>query len=80
MRPEARDGRAVYVLHTAGGDDQYLLRTREEAVRQAVTFAKLQGVRAWMAGDDYVQLNDVGVVVSGSGQVSRRKRAMPGSE
>ena len=66
VRQETREGRDVYVLHTATGVDQYLLRTREEAVRQAVTFAKRQGVRAWLAGKthDVVLLNDVRVVES----------------
>jgi hypothetical protein len=66
VRQETRDGRDVYVLHTTAGVDQYLLRTREEAVRQAVTFAKRQGVRAWLAGEthEFVLLNDVRVVES----------------
>lgn len=50
VRQETRDGGTVYVLHTAAGVDQYMLRSREDAVRQAVTFARLQGVRAWFAG------------------------------
>ena len=79
VRPETRDGKAVFVLHTVGGDDQYLVRTREEAVRQAVTFAKLHGLRAWMTGDDYPQLNDEGVE-SAWAPHSHRERALPGSE
>jgi hypothetical protein len=61
-----REGRVVYVLHTAPGADQYLLRTREEAVAQAMTFAKRQGVRAWLTDekDDVVLLNDFRVVES----------------
>jgi LPS sulfotransferase NodH len=66
VRQETRDGRDVYVLHTASGVDQYVLRTREEAVKQAVTFAKRQGVRAWLGGEtqEFVLLNDVRVVDS----------------
>ena len=66
VRQQTRAGREVYVLHRAAGVDQYLLRTREEAVRQAVTFAKRQGVRAWLAGEtqEFVQLNDVEAVES----------------
>jgi hypothetical protein len=66
VRQETREGRDVYVLHTAAGVDQYLLRTREEAVRQAVTFAKRQGVRAWLAGEtrEFVPLDDDRVVES----------------
>lgn len=48
VRRETRDGVVVYVLRTAPGTDQYLLRTRTEAVVQAVTFADRQGVRAWL--------------------------------
>jgi LPS sulfotransferase NodH len=61
VRQDTREGRDVYVLRTAAGVDQYLLRTREEAVRQAVTFAKRQGVRAWLVGEshDLVLLNDL---------------------
>jgi hypothetical protein len=66
VREETREGRVVYVLHTAPGADQYLLRTREEAVAQAVTFAKRQGVRAWLSGETYdgVLLHDLRVVES----------------
>lgn len=64
VRQETREGMDVYVLHTARGPDQYLLRAREEAVAQAVTFAKRQGVRAWLYGESYgfVLLNDSRVV------------------
>lgn len=51
VRKEKRDGAHVYVLRTAPGFDQYLLPTREQAVEQAVTFARRHGVRAWF-GDD----------------------------
>jgi hypothetical protein len=66
VRQETREGRDVYVLHTAPGADQYLLRTRDEAVAQAVTFAKRQSVRAWFCGEtsDVVLLNDSRVVES----------------
>ena len=66
VRQEMREGMDVYVLHTARGPDQYLLRTREEAVAQAVTFAKRQGVRAWLCGEtrDFVLLNDSRVAQS----------------
>ena len=39
VREEQREGVLIYALHTAGAD-QYLLRTREEAVAQAVTFCE----------------------------------------
>lgn len=51
VRKEKRDRAHVYVLRTAPGSDQYLLRTREQAIEQAVTFARRHGVRRWF-GDD----------------------------
>jgi aminoglycoside/choline kinase family phosphotransferase len=66
VRHDARDGKPVYVLHTAPRADQYLLRSREEAVAQALTFAKRQQVRAWMTDGDYdfTLLEDFRVVES----------------
>jgi hypothetical protein len=66
VRQEKREGAVVYVLHAAPGPDQYVLRSRDEAVAQAVTFAKRQGVRAWFGdeGDDCVLLDDFRVVES----------------
>ena len=63
---EHREGKAVYVLHTAPGADQYVLRSREDAMRQAVTFAKRQQVRAWLTDGDYdfTLLEDFRVVES----------------
>ena len=51
VRQETRDGTVVYILRIAPGTDQYLLRTRAEAVVQAVTFAERHGVRAWLLED-----------------------------
>ena len=45
------EGRIAYLLHTVPGTDQCLLRTREAAVAHAVSFARHQGVRAWMTND-----------------------------
>ena len=55
-----------YVLHTAPRAEQYLLRTREESVEQAVTFARYQQVRAWLTdeGNDFMLLEDFRVVGS----------------
>ena len=66
VRQEKREGTLVYVLHTAPGADQYLLRTREEAVAQAVTFARREQVRAWLTdeGYDFVLLEDFRAVES----------------
>ena len=66
IRQENRAGSLVYVLHTAPGPDQYVLRTREEAVAQASTAAKRQGVRTWLTdeGYDFVLLEDFRAVES----------------
>ena len=59
VRRERRDGTLVYVLHTAPGADQSLLRTREEAVSQALASAKREHVRTWLTTDesyDFVRL------------------------
>lgn len=66
IRQENLEGGIVYVLHTAPGPDQYVLRTREEAVAQAATVAKRQGVRTWLTdeGYDFVLLEDFRAVES----------------
>jgi len=61
VRQEERGGTVAYVLHTAPGADQYEFRTHEEAVTQALAFAKRQDVRAWLTTDesyDFVLLED----------------------
>jgi hypothetical protein len=43
----------VYLLGTPSAPDQFIVRTRDEAVSQAVAYAKHQRVRAWFDnGDD----------------------------
>lgn len=42
----------VYLLGTPTTPDQFGLRTREEAVTQAVAFARRQRVRAWFDNGD----------------------------
>ena len=66
IRQEQREGTIMYVLHTAPGPDQYVLRSRDEAVAQAVTVAKREHVRAWLTdeGYDFVLLEDFRVVES----------------
>jgi hypothetical protein len=66
VREEQRDSKVVYILHTAPGADQYVLRSREDAIKQAVTCAKRQSVRAWLTdeGYDFVLLEDFRVVES----------------
>jgi len=63
---EKRGGALIDLLHTAFGADQYLLRTREEAVAQAVTFARREQVRAWLTdeGYDFALLEDFRAVES----------------
>lgn len=48
----------VYLLGTPSAPDQFVLRTREEAVAQALAYAARQHVRAWFAkgNDDFVLL------------------------
>lgn len=60
VRKEKREATVVYVLHTAPGADQYLLRTHEEAIAQALASATRQHVRAWLTdeGYDFVLLED----------------------
>jgi hypothetical protein len=60
VRQETREGRSVYVLHTAPGPDQYVLGSRDECVAQAVTLAQLESVRAWVSAerDRFILLND----------------------
>ena len=42
----------VYLLGTFSSPDQFILRTRDEAVSQALVSAKRRHVRAWFAKDD----------------------------
>ena len=53
VREEHRDGRVVFVFHTAPGADQYLVQSREQAIREAETFAARAGVRAWLMDEGY---------------------------
>jgi hypothetical protein len=64
IRQDRREGRVVFILQIAPGPDQFLLHTREEAVARAVTFARRQGLRAWLSngGDDCMLLSDFRVV------------------
>lgn len=52
VREHSRDGERVYSLHTAFGADQYLLRSRGEAVAQATVFAKGHRVRVRFSNGD----------------------------
>jgi len=60
IRDEQRNGRRVFLLHTPPGPDQFVVRTQEAALAQAVAFAKRQHVRVWIAdGDDTFRLVNV---------------------
>ena len=47
-----------YVVGTLAAPDQFTLRTRDQAIAHAITFARRQQLRAWMVKgeDDYVLL------------------------
>ena len=55
---EARQPVHRLLLGTPSTPDQFILRTRDEAVSQALAYAKRQHVRAWFAkgDDDFVLL------------------------
>ncbi len=42
----------VFLLGTPSAPDQFILHTRDEAVSQALAYAKRQHVRAWFAKGD----------------------------
>jgi hypothetical protein len=57
VRQERGNPAVVYILGTPSTPAQFQVRTRDEAVAQALAFAKRQHVRAWFGdGDDFVLL------------------------
>ena len=52
VRQRRGNPRVLYLLGTPATPDQFSLPTREEAVTQAVAFAKRYGVRAWFDNGD----------------------------
>jgi hypothetical protein len=52
VRVKRRNPSTVFVLGTPTTPDQFIVRSREEAVSQAVAYARRQRVRAWFSGDD----------------------------
>ena len=52
VRKRSGNPHTVYLLGTSATPDQFSLRTREDAVGQAVAFAKRQRVRAWFDNGD----------------------------
>ena len=56
VRERRGNPHVVYLLGTPTTPDQFSLRTREEAVTQAVAFARRQRVRAWFANGTFLLL------------------------
>jgi hypothetical protein len=58
IRQRRGDSSIVFVLGTPSAPDRFILRTRDEAVSQALAYAKRQQVRACFAkgDDDFVLL------------------------
>ena len=56
VRQETRQQRCIYILRIDPGEDQLCFWTRDEAVAQAVAFAKRQHARAWFSDRDHVVL------------------------
>jgi hypothetical protein len=53
IRQKRSNPSTVFLLGTPAAPDQFILRTRDEAVSQALAYAKHQHVRAWFTnGDD----------------------------
>ena len=52
VREKRGNSSAVYILGTSSTPAQFQVRTRDEAVSQALAFAKRQHVRAWLAKDE----------------------------
>jgi hypothetical protein len=66
IRDYVTDGRRVFALYTVPNPEQYVLRSREDAVGQAVIFAKREHVRVWLTdgGAGFLLLEDFRVVKS----------------
>ena len=61
VRQDKHENRHVYVLQTTPGPAQLRVQSRDEAIAQAVTFARRQQVRVWIAVDgdhDFMLLQD----------------------
>ena len=66
LHRQERDGSPIYLLHTAPGPDQFVLRSRDEAVARGLAYAKRERVRAWLIeeGQEFVLLEDCRIVAS----------------
>ncbi len=49
IREGYRDSIAIFLLGTHETPDQFIVRTRDDAVSRGVAHAKRQGVRGWLA-------------------------------
>lgn len=52
VRQKAGNPSTIYLVGTPASPDQFIVRTRDEAVEKALSFAKHQCVRAWFANDN----------------------------
>ena len=52
IRQRRGNPHVIYLLGTPASPDQFSLRTREEAVTQAIAFARRHCVRAWFDNGD----------------------------
>jgi hypothetical protein len=60
VRKKSGNPSVVYLLGTPSAPDQFIVRTRAEAVSQALAFAKRQQVCAWLAngGTEFLLLGE----------------------
>jgi hypothetical protein len=56
VREKRGNPSALYILGTPSTPAQFQVRTRDEAVSQALAFARRQHVRAWFAKDEAFML------------------------
>jgi hypothetical protein len=52
IRQKRGNPSTVFLIGTPAAPDQFILRTRDEAVSQALAYARKQHVRAWFAKGD----------------------------
>ena len=52
VRQERGNPSTVYLLGTPSAPDKFVVRTRDDAVAQALRFAKYQHVAAWLVESD----------------------------
>jgi hypothetical protein len=61
VRMKSGDSVAVYLIGTFAMPEQFLLQSRDEAVSQALAFARQRHVRAWFNSDEmFVLLGNYG--------------------